>query len=1014
MLCVPLQQQAYAFVNFIDMEDAIHARDDIINQHAGWARGLANKQSRPLRIGFGRVGGLSGRVSSSYSSSTTAPATCPGPAPNIAGMCTPPAGMPHGLDSSGTRSNSWAGAGYHPTVVAGTTPAMATTSTGSFFPTPAGFDTHPATVPVHSLAPPLGMGAEAPAAPDRYIRPSPPVALPLAAAAGVRVGRTASASSTIVPSSDRGGIPLPADMVPVVSLDEERSMLRELDPDCSGKDLGPPGVSVLGPPPNSVVYLTSISAIGDSPIAPGLPSSRHFDPGFLRDVRKALDAEGALPAEADSMASMFMSEMLELASDYIGNTVVQRLFEHGSATTRSAMLDVLAPGLANLGVHKNGTWAAQKIIDCAQDPVLVSRIVACLTPYIPPLLLDKFGNYVVQCLLPYGPPVSDCIFDAITARTWEIAQGRFGARSVRACLENSRVTRTQQRRTALAIVLHAVPLATSGNGALLLIWLLDTSAFPGRFALLARQFAPHLRTLCTHKLANLTVGRIIAQRTDPAASRLLLNTLFQPAIATATGCTVKKPSTPPSPTSPTLPSNHTHPHSPSTSPRSVGPASSTGKAGASASPSGQVPVYETVVLDPVHGSQFMSKLLNATMLEPREKGVYLDRVREVVRRHNLAHNPAQAQLVHDVGLAPTAGGPGMADGSGPGTGTALPGVHPPAVQAAAAAAAVVAAANASTSANVNVNPNAGGNAGTSTSSHSAYTMPSATAGPPPSVAGGAGTAPGQAIAAPPHSSPLTLARQVHLHRASLSSSSASSMVHAQAQRADHTGSVGHNPGPAAHLPLYLRGDRTPGRMDPLMLSSAVGMGNVGMGFGPGSGTGTGGGSASPSPSPSPSPYTGTTSQRAVGLTSASSWAPPQQPAVVAGGQGRKTTGLAAVGRSPWAAAAHTHAHAHAHAHTSSAPPRTPPMQHRYVGTGTYAGVGGNTTMTGSPSPNHVHGPSPLRSSASGPGSAAAESTRSPSLPNSTSAAPGMCGGTGLGVGTPLDPLSGWSPWTPHT
>jgi hypothetical protein len=52
-------------------------------------------------------------------------------------------------------------------------------------------------------------------------------------------------------------------------------------------------------------------------------------------------------------------------TDYIGNTVVQKLFERCSEDTKLKMLRNIAPHLATIGVHKNGTWAAQKIIDTA-------------------------------------------------------------------------------------------------------------------------------------------------------------------------------------------------------------------------------------------------------------------------------------------------------------------------------------------------------------------------------------------------------------------------------------------------------------------------------------------------------------------------------------------------------------------------------------------------------------------------------------------------------------------------
>ena len=86
--------------------------------------------------------------------------------------------------------------------------------------------------------------------------------------------------------------------------------------------------------------------------------------------------------------------------------VVQKLFEKCSSGPRMAMLERIAPHLAMIGIHKNGTWAAQKIIECVQTPEEVSLIGQYLRPYVPPLLLDQFGNYVVQLVILFSPVVS--------------------------------------------------------------------------------------------------------------------------------------------------------------------------------------------------------------------------------------------------------------------------------------------------------------------------------------------------------------------------------------------------------------------------------------------------------------------------------------------------------------------------------------------------------------------------------------------------------------------------------
>jgi protein JSN1 len=76
--------------------------------------------------------------------------------------------------------------------------------------------------------------------------------------------------------------------------------------------------------------------------------------------------------------------------------VVQKLFERCSQAPRFAMLERISPHLAMIGIHKNGTWAAQKIIECVQTPEEVALIAQSLRGYTPPLFLDQYGNYVVQ------------------------------------------------------------------------------------------------------------------------------------------------------------------------------------------------------------------------------------------------------------------------------------------------------------------------------------------------------------------------------------------------------------------------------------------------------------------------------------------------------------------------------------------------------------------------------------------------------------------------------------------
>ena len=111
------------------------------------------------------------------------------------------------------------------------------------------------------------------------------------------------------------------------------------------------------------------SAIAYNQFQPEIPPTqapahnRIHDAPKLREIRKRIDNQSWTTAEIESIAMDMLPEIAELSSDYLGNTVVQKLFEHCSDEMRDAMLAEIAPHMAEIGVHKNGTWAAQKLID---------------------------------------------------------------------------------------------------------------------------------------------------------------------------------------------------------------------------------------------------------------------------------------------------------------------------------------------------------------------------------------------------------------------------------------------------------------------------------------------------------------------------------------------------------------------------------------------------------------------------------------------------------------------------
>ncbi|KAH7107414.1 hypothetical protein BKA62DRAFT_764820 [Auriculariales sp. MPI-PUGE-AT-0066] len=380
---------------------------------------------------------------------------------------------------------------------------------------------------------------------------------------------------------------LPGSLTPNAraTVTEQQLIIRELSAGSPDLEAEVQALADFRPP---TTYYTTIPNVSER------PHSRRWDASKLRELRKRLDSGNMMTSEIDEVAADFLDgEIVDLASDWLGNTVVQKLFEKCSLPPRVAMLERIAPHLAMIGIHKNGTWAAQKVIDCVATPDEVACVAQNLRPYAPPLLLDQFGNYVIQCCLKFGSPANDFIFDSMCDRLWEIAQGRFGARSMRAILENALTTVHQQRRIATAVILNSIPLATNPNGALLLTWLLDTSGFPARFRLLAPRFVPHLSHLCTHKLASLTVLRIINQKSEPDAAEQILTALF-------------------------------------------------------ASPGDQV--LTDVLGDQVNGVAVVQKILSSTFIEPEEKEQYIEATKRVLTELKVVATQAYRRLIEDLGM----------------------------------------------------------------------------------------------------------------------------------------------------------------------------------------------------------------------------------------------------------------------------------------------------------------------------------------------------------------------------
>ncbi|CAK9441446.1 uncharacterized protein LODBEIA_P53140 [Lodderomyces beijingensis] len=276
---------------------------------------------------------------------------------------------------------------------------------------------------------------------------------------------------------------------------------------------------------------------------------RQFDSPTLRDLRKLLESKELGTSERcndpnlstlklDELALAMLDELPEICYDYLGNTIVQKLFTLlDDKLVKLMMVKEVAPYLTQLGCHKNGTYAVQKIISLSQGQYQQMYLIgASLKPYAIKLFNDQFGNYVIQGCIKFGSPYNDFVFEAILDNFLQISFGRYGARCIRTILESSHVepnanpvlSNDQIVLVASLIVQHAEELVVNPNGSLLITWYLDTfNDCEFKVEMLTNCLLPQVKHLCVHKLANLTVLKLLNNRSDERARRQIIEAIFQ-------------------------------------------------------------------------------------------------------------------------------------------------------------------------------------------------------------------------------------------------------------------------------------------------------------------------------------------------------------------------------------------------------------------------------------------------------------------------------------------------------
>lgn len=243
----------------------------------------------------------------------------------------------------------------------------------------------------------LGYARHAVSQPAAPMAPSSSLAVPKTTVRRSSTGSInySSASGAVgLPNTSRMDIMnLPGDASEKGNMESLRNIFGAMDMDGNGKRTGVAGFqsAILTPAPKPpTITVTSPSAKTTARPEEDFPADEveeqdldynweipelplpyfgpDLTPGRIRDYRRHIESLNCKPSEFDLIAMEIIPVAVSASTDPVGNVLVQKLIERGSDDLKSMIISELEPYMAAIGIHKNGTWVVQKLINWCTLP----------------------------------------------------------------------------------------------------------------------------------------------------------------------------------------------------------------------------------------------------------------------------------------------------------------------------------------------------------------------------------------------------------------------------------------------------------------------------------------------------------------------------------------------------------------------------------------------------------------------------------------------------------------------
>lgn len=197
--------------------------------------------------------------------------------------------------------------------------------------------------------------------------------------------------------------------------------------DRGGRRSGGHGVSA---PDHSVPIAHIAAATNFADLAKSQPGSKY--------LQARLRMEGA--AGVELVLPTVLPDIGGIIRDMFGNYFSQALVRAADNTQRTAILQALAPTVADVSCNRNGTYALQSIVDLI-DPAQADQVAALregLAPHALRVMCHEHGTHVMQRFQRrFGPGACGWIFDVARASAQHMATSPHGVTVLATCVDTA-------------------------------------------------------------------------------------------------------------------------------------------------------------------------------------------------------------------------------------------------------------------------------------------------------------------------------------------------------------------------------------------------------------------------------------------------------------------------------------------------------------------------------------------------------------------------------------------------